>query len=43
MNKLIKGKDAERFYDSINKGEVSDKQKVFLKECKVFSEKHIQE
>lgn len=30
----IKGKQAKRFYETINKGEISEEQKVFLEECK---------
>ena len=30
---ILKGKDAKRFYEEINQGEISDKQKKFLEEC----------
>lgn len=30
----LKGKAAKRFYENINKGEISEKQKKFLEECK---------
>lgn len=30
----IKGKDAKRFYKTINDGEISEKQKKFLEKCK---------